>query len=111
MAWKKLCSATDVPVNQLKRLTVDGIAVVVTNLGDEFVAFPPLCPHMAEPLEVSGICDGETLTCTKHLWQWDLRTGTEQGAAEKPLLRYLVRRDGDAVLIDIDRELTYDYDE
>ena len=109
MAWKKLCIAAEVPESALKKMTVDGITVVVANVAGAIVAFPPLCPHMAEPLEISGVCDGETLTCTKHLWQWDLRTGAEAGAAEKPLLLYPLRREGDAVLIDLERELVYDY--
>ena len=111
MAWKKLCAAADIPPNGLRKLTVDGITIVVANLGDTFAAMPPLCPHMAEPLEVSGVCDGETLTCTKHLWQWDLRTGAEQGAAERSLLLYKTRREGDQIMIELERELVYDYDE
>jgi len=110
MAWKTLCPAADVPEAGLKKVTVDGIAVVVAKVDGAFVALPPLCPHMAEPLEISGVCDAGTLTCTKHLWQWDLRSGTEQGMAEKPLLLYPVKREGDQVLIDLEEELIYDYD-
>jgi toluene monooxygenase system ferredoxin subunit len=66
---------------------------------------------MAEPLEISGVCDGGMLTCTKHLWQWNMRTGAEEGMAEKPLLLYPVTLEGGEVWIDIERELAYDYDE
>ena len=111
MARKRLCSAEDLADNGLKKIEVDGVAVLVARQGEEFFAYPPLCPHMAEPLEVSGVCDSGTLTCTKHLWQWDMRSGAEQGMAEKPLLQYPVTREGDAVWIEIDRELAYDYDE
>ena len=38
-----------------------------------FRAIPPLCPHMEEPLEESGIIANCALTCTKHLWSWDLQ--------------------------------------
>jgi toluene monooxygenase system ferredoxin subunit len=108
---KRLCSADDIAANGMRKLEVDGVPVLVARVDDEFFAYPPFCPHMAEPLEVSGVCDGGMLTCTKHLWQWDMRTGAEEGMAEKPLLLYPVTREGDEVWIDIDRELAYDYDE
>jgi nitrite reductase/ring-hydroxylating ferredoxin subunit len=108
---KRLCSAADVAEGSLKTFEVDGIRVLVARLDGEFLAYPPLCPHMAEPLEISGVCDGGVLTCTKHLWQWDMRSGAEQGMAEKPLLLYRVIREGDDITIEIEQELVYDYDE
>jgi toluene monooxygenase system ferredoxin subunit len=111
MSWKRVCSAGEIGENSLKQFDVDGVTVVVANLGDEFRAYPPMCPHMEEPLAESGICNAGVLTCTKHLWQWDMLTGTEQGMAEKPLLLYEVRRDGDDVSVFIEKELNYDYDE
>ena len=56
----------------LKKFTVDGIALVIANYGSGFRAIPPMCPHMEEPLEESGVIADCTLTCTKHLWSWDL---------------------------------------
>jgi len=108
---KRLCAVSDIAENGLKRLDIDGVPVLVARLGGDFFAYPPHCPHMAEPLEISGVCDGVTLTCTKHLWQWDMRTGAETGLAERPLLLYPVTREGEDVWIDIAEELTYDYDE
>ena len=111
MPRKRLCSVADVAERGLRTFDVDGIRVLVAHIDGEFFAYPPLCPHMAEPLEVSGVCEGGVLTCTKHLWQWDMRSGAEQGMAEKPLLLYPVGRDGDDIWIEIDRALAYDYDE
>lgn len=111
MSWKRVCSAGEIAENSLKQFDVDGVTLVVANLGDKFRAYPPMCPHMEEPLAESGICNAGVLTCTKHLWQWDMLTGTEQGMAEKPLLLYEVRRDGDEVSVFIEKELNYDYDE
>ena len=89
------------------------MAVVVINLGDALRAIPPACPHMEEALEHSGVCSEGVLTCTKHLWQWDLRTGEgyDPPDNERPLLFYELKRDGDDVLIKIDEELTYAYED
>jgi toluene monooxygenase system ferredoxin subunit len=109
LGWQRLCSAQDVATGGLTGIEIQGVKVLVTRVGDAFVAFPPLCPHMAEPLEISGVCADGMLTCTKHIWQWELQSGEPRGEAEKPLLYYPVRlQDGD-VWIDFERELTYDY--
>jgi toluene monooxygenase system ferredoxin subunit len=66
---------------------------------------------MEEPLAESGLLEGGVLTCSKHLWQWNLRTGEMVGMAEKPLLTYEIKREGDEVLANMESELVYDYDE
>ena len=112
MNWKRACAVADVATDALKRFEVDGVTLLIVRVGDECRAMPPVCPHMEEPLVVSGICQGGTLTCSKHLWQWDLLTGKEQGdVAERPLLLYETRVDGDDVMVRIDEELHYDFEE
>lgn len=111
MSWTKVCSAGDVAEGSFRKFDINGISLIVANVGGEFCAYPPLCPHMAEPLEVSGVCDGSVLTCTKHLWQWDMRTGAAQGMAERELLMYPVSRKGDDIEVNLEKELAYDYDE
>ena len=112
MNWKRVCAADDVATNALKKVTIDGVSIIVVNLGDAFKAFPPLCPHMEEPLEASGVCDNKgKLTCIKHLWNWDLRTGTPEGETERALLMYDVKREGSDVFVNLEKELKYAYDE
>ena len=114
MAWKRVCSTEDVAPGRLASYVVDGITVVVANLGtDGFSIFPPACPHMEEPLAVSGMCSGPVLTCSKHLHQWDMRTGEAAGPAEneRELLRYDTRIEGGEVLARIESELVYEYEE
>ena len=109
--WRKVCAAADVNDGELKRFQAGEIAVVVVGVGDEYRIIPPFCPHMAEPLHESGICRAGTLTCSKHLWQWNLLTGKEQGPAERPLLFYQSEvRDGE-VWACVDKELVYEFDE
>ena len=111
MNWKQVCTTGDVEEQAIKLFDVDGISILIANLGDSFCAYPPVCPHMEEPLAESGICAKGVLTCTKHLWQWDMRTGEARGPAEKPMLMYPVRQEGDQVLVNLEKELEYDFDE
>jgi toluene monooxygenase system ferredoxin subunit len=110
MAWKKICPASSVQENELLKVEIDGISLIVANYGGGFRAFPPICPHMEEPLEESGILADCVLTCTKHLWAWDLRSDKTLGETEKPLRFYELRvSDGDLYAL-IDHEIVYDFD-
>jgi hypothetical protein len=40
-----------------------------------------------------------------------MRTGSPVGMAERELLMYPVSKNGKDVLVDVERELVYDYDE
>ena len=53
--------------------------------------------------------DGDTLTCIKHLWQWNMKTGEMRENAESPLLLYEVKVEDGAVLVNLENELRYDY--
>lgn len=107
--WKPICKLSDLREGELREMDVDHIKMLLVRSGERVFAYPPLCPHMEEPL-VYGMCDGKTLTCTKHLWQWNLSTGEAEGISEKPLLMYDVKIEGDVVYVHADVELQYDYD-
>lgn len=112
MSWRRICAADSVALNSLKKFEVDGIPVVVANYGDGFRVFPPICPHMEEPLAESGLIEGKVLTCTKHLWQWDLATCQMEGTeTEKPMHFYDVKQEGDDLLAFIESEHIYEFDE
>ena len=114
MTWKRVCSTDDVPPGRLASFVVDDVTVIVAGLDDGgFSVFPPACPHMEEPLEQSGMCAGSVLTCSKHLYQWDMRTGEAAGPAENELtlLRYDVKIEGGAVYAHIENELVYEHED
>src|SRR6478736_3500853 len=111
MTWKRVCKVTDVPENTLKKFTVDNVTLLIANYGGGFRAIPPICPHMEEPLEESGVIANCVLTCTKHLWAWDLRSLDLIGETEKPLKTYEVKQEDGRLLALVDEELTYDFEE
>ena len=107
MSWNLVCKASDVAGNSLRKYDVGGISVVIVNYGGGFRAIPPLCPHMEEPLVESGVIARCMLTCTKHLWAWNLETLEMLGETERPLLIYELKQEGDDILVFVDRELAY----
>jgi toluene monooxygenase system ferredoxin subunit len=110
MAWKQICSTADVAENSVKKFDVDGVPILVVNYGSGFRAIPPICPHMEEPLEESGIVVRCTLTCSKHLWAWNLQTLEMQGETEKPLKTYETKEENGTLLVNFEGELTYDFE-
>lgn len=111
MSWKYLCDVGDVAANTAKVVDAGGTPVLVVNYGQGFRAMPPVCPHMEEPLAESSIVANCVLTCTKHLWAWNLATLDMQGEAEKPLKTYDVKEEDGRLLALIEQELTYDFEE
>ncbi len=112
MSWIKVCKTTDVPENSLKKFwAAGGIPLIVARYADGYRAIPPVCPHMEEPLEESGVIAGCVLTCTKHLWAWNLATLEMQGETERALKTYEVKVEGDDVMAFVESELLYDFEE
>lgn len=112
MSWTKICKTSDVPENTVKKFWANSkIPLVVVHHKGGYRAVPPMCPHMEEPLEESGVIAGCVLTCTKHLWSWDLETLEMQGETEKPLKTYDVKIEGDDVMAFVEEELLYEFDD
>jgi toluene monooxygenase system ferredoxin subunit len=111
LGWKKICSAADVPENSLEKFEVDGIEILIANYGSGYRAFPPRCPHMEEPLCESGVLFDGMLTCTKHLWQWDMGSGDKIGVAERELLFYDLKQEGGDIYAQVEEELVYEGDD
>ncbi|MFV0368646.1 MAG: Rieske 2Fe-2S domain-containing protein [Hyphomicrobiaceae bacterium] len=88
------------------------IPILVANYGNGFAAMPPVCPLMEEPLEESGVLDNFVLTCTKHLWSWDLRTLEQQGTeTEKDLKTYKCKEENGEVFAFVEEEIVYEFDD
>ncbi len=112
MAWKRVCAVSDIEPDSVQRFEVDGMALVVVSIGDDFRAMPPMCPHEEEALDESGVCAKGVLTCAEHLWQWRLDDGQPCGPEEndRELILYPTKREGDDVLVSIEEERRYEYE-
>jgi toluene monooxygenase system ferredoxin subunit len=98
--WHEACDLADLEDEELLERRVGEHEVLIVRMGERLVACPARCPHMDEPL-AHGFVDGCVLTCTKHLWQWNLDTGEAQGPAELPLTVAATRIADGKVLVDL----------
>jgi toluene monooxygenase system ferredoxin subunit len=55
-------------------LTVNDKPVLLVNVDGRVRAYENRCPHQQSNLD-AGEFDGETITCWRHLWQFDAATG------------------------------------
>ena len=111
MNWTRICGGDEVAPDSVKAFSAAGISLVVVNYDGTYKAMPAVCPHMEEPLENSGVVSRCILTCTKHLWSWDLRTLEKQGEAEKDLQCYETKEEGGSVFALLDKEIVYEFEE
>ena len=107
MTWKKVCPVGEVAEDAIAEFDIDGEKIAVVRAGEDLFVYPLRCPHMEEPLS-NGFCDGETVTCSFHLWQWNMRTGESTGEAEVDLLKYPVKIDGGDLYVDMTKVLSYE---
>lgn len=82
--WSRVCALDEVSESIPMEIDVEGVDILLIRSGSEVHAIPALCPHMDERLS-NGLCEGFSITCLKHLWQWDVRTGEPIANAELPL--------------------------
>jgi toluene monooxygenase system ferredoxin subunit len=94
-----VCKLSDIPANGIMDFVVgSGEKVLVANFRDQYYAYNGNCPHQGTCL-AEGFFDGAVLTCSKHLWQWDITTGKPIGLAEAPLEGYKVEIEGDEIYV------------
>jgi toluene monooxygenase system ferredoxin subunit len=72
--WRDTINLDDLWEGDMTAVTVDGEAVLLVNLDGTVRAYSNRCPHQASALD-EGDLDGETLTCAKHLWEFNAATG------------------------------------
>ena len=110
-SWFKVCHQEEISGDKVKKFSFDEVEILIAKSKKGFVALPTMCPHMAEPLNESGLISDGFLTCSKHLWQWDLSTGESKGVAEVDLLTYSTKIVDEYIWVYMDNELKYEYEE
>ena len=99
--------ATEVPVGEARRYSVDGRHVAVVNLGEKgFRAVDAVCSHAHYFLDEGEVDQEESsIECWKHGSTFDLDTGRPRTLpATQPVATYAVTDDGDDILIEVTAE-------
>jgi toluene monooxygenase system ferredoxin subunit len=84
-------------------VTIEGQDVLLINVAGQVRAYTNQCPHQDGPL-ADGDFDGQTLTCLRHLWEFDASTGCGINPANAQLKVFGCQVDeSGAIWVDIGR--------
>lgn len=104
MSWEKLCELREVPPDSAALFSVAGRDVLFVRTEDSYLAMPPLCRHMRQPL-VAG-CFEECFE-NGHPVCNEQQDGSEEsttGVASVPLRGFATRDQDGVVYVDVTRQ-------
>ncbi|GAB7024817.1 Rieske (2Fe-2S) protein [Geotalea toluenoxydans] len=93
---------SEVPLWGKKVVTVEGREILLVNAKGNFYACETECPHQGAPLSGALIKDAEHLTCQRHGYRFNLKTGACNEFPEYTLLVYPTKIDGDSIMVELD---------
>jgi len=108
MAYQPVAKTTDIQPGTMKSVAAGGTKLLVAHVDGAFYAIQQRCPHLGGNLS-RGKLQGKTVTCPLHKATFDLATGAVIDVAHLLFMKfktkqaaiYLVRIDGDAVMVDV----------
>ena len=90
----------DIPLNEAKRVDVNGTPVAVFHLPLGFFAIADTCSHEESSLS-EGFIDEDMVECPKHGAQFEIESGHNRSLpATRPVTSYRVVVDGDEVYVE-----------
>ena len=101
MSEHRMCSAAQIEPGSTQRLEIDGLDILLCNVGGAFYAIEDVCTHDGAPLD-QGTLDGACIVCPRHGATFDVRTGEALTLpAVLPVMTFPVRIDGSDIIVDI----------
>lgn len=101
--WLRIASISDFDSSRRLVREVEGIDILLLQLGKDIIALHNVCTHLGQPLDRGRIIAGQ-LICPFHGACFDLRTGAAlSGPAIAALLSFPAKLENTEVLIDISK--------
>ena len=92
---------SEIPNWGKKLVTVQGQEVLLVNSKGIIFAVEPECPHQGAPLTGALLKDGEHITCQRHGYRFELKTGACRDYPQYTLKTYPVSIVGDDVMVEL----------
>jgi 3-phenylpropionate/trans-cinnamate dioxygenase ferredoxin subunit len=98
---RRLCAVADLEPGQARRFDVEGHAIALVRIGDDFYAIGDVCSHGNVSLsEGEVLADDCEIECWKHGSAFSLTTGQPSTLpATQPVPVYEIEVDGDDVMV------------
>ena len=96
--WHDVMTTAALADGQTTRVDSHGRGLFITREGDSYAVFDSHCAHQRTDIPLSAL-DDCTLTCPKHQWRFDIRTGVCLKAGGSPLQQYPAKVVGGRVMV------------
>ena len=96
--WHDVMTTSALAEGQTTRVDSHGKGLFISREGNVFMVFDSRCTHQRTDIPLSAL-DDCTLTCPKHQWTFDVKTGACLKAGGSPLLQYPAKVVGGRVLV------------
>jgi nitrite reductase/ring-hydroxylating ferredoxin subunit len=97
--WVTLAKTEDVPEGEMIGVAIDGLELLVANVGGQYRAIGSMCTHEGGPLTEGDLYDS-IVTCPWHGSEFDVETGEAvTPPAMEPEPVYEVRVEGDEIQV------------
>ena len=81
--WQPVIEFEEIIEGGINKASVAGVNLILLQLDGELFAYEDACPHERHPLSL-GELEGDILTCSKHLWEFDIKTGKHISRINRP---------------------------
>lgn len=88
--WRDVMAVADIAEGEVKRVECPTRTVFVYREGEDHKVYDSHCPHQVTNIPHLAL-DGLTLTCPKHQWKFDIRTGDCIEKGKHPLKAFKTR--------------------
>jgi len=101
MSTHRIPGAARIVAGSTQSAAIDGVDVLLCNVGGTLYAIEDVCTHDGAPLG-QGLLDGACIACPRHGATFDVRTGEALTLpAVVPVATYPVRIDGDDAVVEL----------
>lgn len=95
--WHDIMAATDLDDGEVKRMDCEGRGLFVYREGAAYKVYDSICPHQSTDIPQLAL-QGLTLTCPKHEWAFDVKSGACIKNGKTPLTPIASRVDNGRLL-------------
>jgi nitrite reductase/ring-hydroxylating ferredoxin subunit len=87
----------------MKRVTIEGIPILLVKVAGEIFAIDNRCPHMSCGFD-GGSLDGDVIICPCHDWRFDLKTGEYEEDKNFKLTKYEWKIRGGKIWVKVEED-------
>jgi nitrite reductase/ring-hydroxylating ferredoxin subunit/alkylhydroperoxidase/carboxymuconolactone decarboxylase family protein YurZ len=96
--WHDVMTTAALADGQTTRVDSHGRGLFISREGDTFAVFDSHCSHQRTDIPLSAL-DDCTLTCPKHQWSFDVKTGACLKPGGSPLQQFPAKVEGGRVMV------------